>query len=116
MRGQGDRLSCPKGQLNLSPPVSRRLILASGLALAACGREPALGQPITEPPLKSLANFPMGTCVRAPELSDPAYADLAARHFSQLTAEWEMKMEYVVQPDGTLKLTYQDTGPDFLTD
>ncbi|KQV80022.1 hypothetical protein [Rhizobium sp. Root1220] len=24
--------------------------------------------------------------------------------------------KYVVQPDGTLKLTYQDTGPDFLTD
>ena len=24
--------------------------------------------------------------------------------------------KYVVQPDGTLKLTYQETGPDFLTD
>lgn len=105
---EGDRLSCPTGQLNLSPPVSRRLVLASGLALAACGREPALGQPIAEPPLKSLANFPIGTCVRAPELADPAYADLAARHFSQLTAEWEMKMEYVVQPDGSFRFDRAD--------
>lgn len=24
--------------------------------------------------------------------------------------------KYVVQPDGTLKLTYQQTAPDFLTD
>ncbi|MBI5940265.1 MAG: endo-1,4-beta-xylanase [Caulobacterales bacterium] len=88
--------------------LSRRLILASGLALAACGREPALGQPIAEPPLKSLAPFPIGTCVRAPELADPAYADLAARHFSQLTAEWEMKMEYVVQPDGSFRFDRAD--------
>ncbi len=82
--------------------------MASGLALAACGREPATAQPIPEPPLKSLAPFPIGTCVRAPELADPAYGDLAARHFSQLTAEWEMKMEYVVQPDGSFRFDRAD--------
>ncbi len=87
---------------------TRRLVLASGLALAACGREPATAQPIPEPPLKSLAPFPIGTCVRAPELADPAYGDLAARHFSQLTAEWEMKMEYVVQPDGSFRFDRAD--------
>src|SRR3990167_2853057 len=63
---------------------------------------------MAEPPLKSRAPFPIGTCVRAPELSDPAYADLAARHFSQLTAEWEMKMEYVVQPDGGFRFDRAD--------
>lgn len=84
------------------------MILASGLALAACGREPALSQPIPEPPLRSLAPFPIGTCVRAPDLEDPAYASLAARHFSQLTAEWEMKMEYVVQPDGSFRFDRAD--------
>ena len=88
--------------------LTRRLILASGLTLAACGREPATAQPIPEPPLKSLAPFPIGTCVRAPELSDPAYGDLAARHFSQLTAEWEMKMEYAVQPDGSFRFDRAD--------
>jgi endo-1,4-beta-xylanase len=46
--------------------------------------------------------------VRAPELSDPAYGDLASRHFSQLTAEWEMKMEYVVQPDGSFRFDPAD--------
>ena len=108
-RGNGDRSSCPEGQLDLSPaPLSRRLVLASGLALAACGREPAAAQPIPEPPLKSLAPFPIGTAVRAPELADPAYTDLAARHFSQLTAEWEMKMEYVVQPDGSFRFDRAD--------
>lgn len=108
---QGDRLSCPEGQLNLSPTPTRptrRLVLASGLALAACGRDPALGQPVPEPPLKSLAPFPVGTCVQAPKLDDPAYASLAARHFSQLTAEWEMKMEYVVQPDGSFRFDRAD--------
>ncbi|MDO9222279.1 MAG: endo-1,4-beta-xylanase [Caulobacter sp.] len=89
-------------------PLSRRLVLASGLALAACAREPAAAQPIQEPPLKSLAPFPIGTCVRAPDLADPAYGDLAARHFSQLTAEWEMKMEYVVQPDGSFRFDRAD--------
>lgn len=46
--------------------------------------------------------------MRAPELSDPAYGDLASRHFSQLTAEWEMKMEYVVQPDGSFRFDPAD--------
>ncbi len=92
---------------------SRRLILATGLALAACGREPAQGQPIPEPPLRSLAPFPIGTCVRAPDLEDPAYAGLAARHFSQLTAEWEMKMEYVVQPDGSFRFDRADAIAEF---
>jgi len=110
--GQGDRSSCPEGQLDLSPsspaPLSRRLILASGLALAACGREPASAQAVDAPPLKSLAPFRVGTAVRAAALDEPAFADLAARHFSQLTAEWEMKMEYVVQPDGTFRFDRAD--------
>ena len=46
--------------------------------------------------------------MRAPDLADPAYGDLAARHFSQLTAEWEMKMEYVVQPDGSFRFDRGD--------
>ena len=91
---------------------SRRLILASGLALAACGRD-ASSQPIADPPLKSLAPFPMGVAVQAGQLTDPASADLVARHFSQLTAEWEMKMEYVVQPDGAFRFDRADAIAGF---
>ncbi|HRD29911.1 MAG TPA: endo-1,4-beta-xylanase [Caulobacter sp.] len=91
----------------MSPP-SRRLVLASGLALAACGREPAAAQTVVDTPLKSLAPFPLGTAVRAASLEEPAYADLLARHFSRITAEWEMKMEYVVQPDGTFRFDRAD--------
>ncbi|MDP1632248.1 MAG: endo-1,4-beta-xylanase [Caulobacter sp.] len=67
-----------------------------------------MSQPIAEPPLKSLANFPIGVAVRAPQLAEPDAAALAARHFSQLTAEWEMKMEYVVQPDGSFRFDRAD--------
>ncbi len=93
--------------------LSRRLVLASGLALAACGREPAAAQAIPEPPLKSLAPFRIGAAVRAAELADPAYGDLVARHFSQITAEWEMKMEYVVQPDGAFRFDRADAIAGF---
>lgn len=112
----GDSLTCPKGQVKLSPtlaPLSRRLVLASGLALAACGREPASAQASPEPPLKSLAPFRIGTAVRVAELTEPAYGDLVARHFSQITAEWEMKMEYVVQPDGSFRFDRADAIAGF---
>jgi len=94
----------PRGE-HLGP--HRRLVLGGGLGLAACGRE-ASGQPVDAPPLKSLAPFPIGVAVRAPLLDEPDYAGLAARHFSQVTAEWEMKMEYVVQPDGGFRFDRPD--------
>ncbi|MFZ5669413.1 MAG: endo-1,4-beta-xylanase [Pseudomonadota bacterium] len=91
-----------------SGAASRRAVLASGLALAACGRDPAASQPVEAPPLRALAPFPVGVAVQAGPLDQPAYADLAAGAFSQLTAEWEMKMEYVVQPDGTFRFDRAD--------
>ena len=87
---------------------SRRLILASGLALAACGREPAQAQPISDMPLKSLAPFRVGCCVQASQTTDAAFTDLLTRHFSQITPEWEMKMEYIVQPDGSFRFDRPD--------
>lgn len=90
--------------------LSRRGVLAAGLALplVACGSEPATGQPIDAPPLKSLAPFPVGVAVQAAQVNDPAWATLAARHFSQLTAEWEMKMEYIVQDDAGFRFDRAD--------
>jgi len=94
--------------------VSRRAALASALALAACGPK-ANGQPANGPiaPLKSLAPFPIGTCVQVRLLEDPAYAALVGEHFSQLTAEWEMKMEYTVQGDGSFRFDRPDAIADF---
>jgi endo-1,4-beta-xylanase len=95
---------------------SRRAVLASGLALTACGREPAAAQPLVVPPLKSLAPFPLGVAVQAAQIGDPAWTSLAAANFSQLTAEWEMKMEYVVQDDGAFRFDRADAIAAFARD
>ena len=93
---------------------SRRALLGSGLALAACKAEsqPAMG-PVA--PLKSLAPFPIGTCVQASQFDDPVWANLTRTHFSQLTPEWEMKMEYIVREDGGLRFERPDTIVDVAT-
>ena len=87
---------------------SRRAVLGSALALAACGKQ-ANSQPAGPvPPLKSLTPFPIGTCVQAGQLTDPALAPLISEHFSQLTPEWEMKMEYTVLEDGSFRFDRPD--------
>jgi endo-1,4-beta-xylanase len=88
----------------------RRAVLASALALAACDR-PARSQPVVPrnvAPFKSVAGFPIGTCVQASQLNDPAWAALALAQCSQVTPEWEMKMEYIVQPDGSFRFDRPD--------
>jgi endo-1,4-beta-xylanase len=49
-------------------------------------------------------------------LSDPAWVRLVSEHFSQLTPEWEMKMEYILQPDGALRFDAPDRIADFARD
>ncbi|WP_374653582.1 endo-1,4-beta-xylanase [Phenylobacterium sp.] len=84
-------------------------MLASALALAACDRQGAAQAAAVDlPPLKSLAAFPVGTCVQAVQLDDPGFAALVAAQVSQLTAEWEMKMEYIVQDDGSFRFDAPD--------
>lgn len=91
----------------------RRNVLSSlaAVAVAACGRtshgedRPA---PVDPRPLKSLVPFPIGCAVTAEHLSDPDYAALLTRHVSQLTAEWEMKMEYILLDDGTFRFDRPD--------
>ena len=76
---------------------SRRLLLGLPLALAACERFAEAQTPARAVPgLKAIAPFPIGTCIKSNQIDDPAWVDLAARHVSQLTPEWEMKMEYVL--------------------
>ena len=99
--------ACPRP--SHPPRLDRRTVLASALALTACGPK-AQSQPVPAdlPPLKTLAPFRIGSCVQALHLDDPALAALLAREASQLTPEWEMKMEYIVQPDGSFRFDAPD--------
>lgn len=97
--------------------IDRRAFLASTLALAACDRDAsAQSAPRAVPPLKSLAPFPVGTCAMTGQFDDPQWVDLAATHFSQLTPEWEMKMEYILQDDGRRRWDAPDRIAAFARD
>ena len=95
------------------PPPSRRTILAAPLVLGALGAcdQVSVAQaspPPTLPPLKSLAPFPIGSAVMAGHFQDPSWLALARSHINQLTPEWEMKMEYILQSPG--RMTFE--APD----
>jgi endo-1,4-beta-xylanase len=89
--------------------LDRRALLGSALALAACDRKAdAQTAPVEVPPLRSIAPFPIGTCIRAEQLDDPAFVPLLAAQVSQLTPEWEMKMEYIARDDGSFRFDAPD--------
>ena len=90
--------------------LDRRTLIGAALALGAC-ESAAQGQPPVPTeigPLRAAAPFPLGVCAQVSHIADPEWARLAATHFSQLTPEWEMKMEYVVQPDGSFRFDRAD--------
>jgi endo-1,4-beta-xylanase len=89
--------------------LTRRALIGSTLALAACG-ERAQGQTAAYAPLPPLkaAPFPVGTCVQTGQLSDPAFTQLLTAQFGQVTPEWEMKMEAILKDDGTFDFTGAD--------
>nr|WP_194248090.1 endo-1,4-beta-xylanase [Caulobacter sp. RHG1] len=80
--------------------------------MSACGQraqsQPGPAPVIDDVPLKSIASTPVGACVQHAQLSDPAFTDLFLRHYSQLTPEWEMKMEYILQDDGGFRFDRPD--------
>jgi len=94
--------------------MHRRALLtgaaALGIAHAASTQAAAYGD---VPPLKSVSPYPLGVAVKAPQLDDPSWTKLAAIHFSRVTPEWEMKMEYVLQDDGTLRFDRADRIVNF---
>jgi endo-1,4-beta-xylanase len=65
------------------------------------------------PPLKSVAPFPVGVAVQAEQLTDPVLGGVVASQFSQLTPEWQMKMEYIVGDSGALRFTAPDAIAEF---
>jgi len=77
---------------------TRRLILGSGLALAACGRPAAQTATAPAPPLKDIVPAPFGATGMTGQLNDPAWVDAVLRHCSQITPEWEQKMERTLGP------------------
>ena len=92
----------------MSPALSRRSVVGAALALAAGERASAAPVALEYPPPLKSAPFPVGTCVQAFQLDDPALSSLIAAQVSQLTAEREMKMEYIVQEDGSLRFEAPD--------
>ena len=89
--------------------IPRRTLLSGAAAMAACrGRTGHAQSRGPAPPLKSLAPWPVGCTTMTGELAEPAYAQLLATHFSQLTPEWEMKMEYILQDDGSFRFDRPD--------
>ncbi len=92
---------------------SRRLILGSGLALAACKGAAEAPPSAALPSLLQVAPFPVGAAINTGALADPAYVQLLLREFDQVTADWEMKMEVILRDDGTLDFTKPDVIADF---
>jgi endo-1,4-beta-xylanase len=101
----------------IADPPSRRLVLGAALALSACG---ASGQtppsPVGVPPLKAAAPFPIGAAVSVGGLDDPAMRAALLANFTQITADWEMKMEVILQPDGTFDFSRPDAIAGFARD
>lgn len=119
--------------------MDRRTVLASLFALAACGRgaeaygpkdiEARLAAfdrqtaglpdvadlPRTDPAsgLRGLSGLPIGTCFLPDKVSDRTFVDLTARHFSQLTPEWNFQLPAVMDDDGRYDWTWPDRIADF---
>lgn len=90
--------------------LTRRNWLAASAALSALalvGGCEAEGLPALAP-LKSLAPYPLGVAATVSEINKPDWSHLAAAQYSRLTPEWEMKMEYVLLPDGSLRFDRAD--------
>jgi endo-1,4-beta-xylanase len=85
-------------------PPTRRDALLGALAFGGYGCSAAsLASVGPAAPLKAGVITPVGCSAMTAQFRDPTYGPLLARHFSQLTPEWELKMEYTVLDDGTFR-------------
>lgn len=75
------------------PGLSRRLVLGSAAALAACGSSDARTGFSEPQPLRTVVPAPFGATAMTWQLSQPDWVEAVLRHCSQLTPEWEQKME-----------------------
>ncbi len=110
----GPRLRGGERREGRASTFSRRSVLMSGLALAACqGPEAARADSGAAPSLKDAAPFPIGAAVPSAFLDDPTWVDLALRQLDQLTPEWELKPEYVLQDETGYRFEAPDRIADF---
>ncbi|MFN3229050.1 MAG: endo-1,4-beta-xylanase [Asticcacaulis sp.] len=77
------------------------LAALAGTGLSACSQ--AAEPHVAIDPLKDGLPFPLGVAAMSGQLSDPVWAAIVRTHFSQITPEWEQKMEYLLLPDGQLQ-------------
>ncbi len=82
------------------------------MALGGCGdaaksQDPPV-RPGPAPALRQIAPFPVGAAVSTLDIADPKRAALIARQFSQVTPNWQMKMEIVLRQDGGFDFTKAD--------
>lgn len=101
--------------------LSRRALLGAlpATALVACARRDDAANAAPAPParpLKDAAPFRIGTCLMTAELADPQFVGLVQRNFSQVTPEWEMKMERILAADGSLTFDAADQIAGFCRD
>ena len=98
--------------------LNRRVVLgglSAGAAALAISQIPSGAKAAygAIPPLKSAASYPLGVAASFTKVKDSAWMRLAETHFSRITAEWEMKMEYVLQADGSLRFDRGDAMAAF---
>ncbi|MFT4091157.1 MAG: endo-1,4-beta-xylanase [Asticcacaulis sp.] len=95
--------------------ITRRqaLVTSLGAALLAACDGPAHSDTGITQPLRDILPFPLGVCAMTAQLNDPEWKSLVGTQFDRLTPEWEMKMEYILQDDGSLKFDAPDRLMDF---
>jgi len=98
--------------------LSRRTLLGSTLAVAACDRF-AVAQPTQGPlatPLKDIVPAPFGATGMTWQLDQADWITEIRRHCSQLTPEWEQKMERTLGPGFTYDFEPSDRVVAFARD
>lgn len=96
------------------------MISFTAVANISCGDKEPLTPPTEEPEptdpgaqvLKEKASFGIGTAIKTSLMSENMYNHTVKEHFSQVTAEWEMKMEAI----WSSSTGYQWTGADRIVD
>jgi endo-1,4-beta-xylanase len=90
-------------------PMNRRGVLSTGAALMMSGGAGLAAQNGQAPggkdySLKTAAPFRVGTCFSSPQFGQPDLVRLLTRNFSQVTPEWQMKMDALQKADGSIDL------------
>jgi endo-1,4-beta-xylanase len=100
------------------PRLNRRAFLAAPVALAACDRFATAesATPQFAAPLKDIVPAPFGATGMTWQLDQADWVEQILRHCSQLTPEWEQKMERTLGPGFTYDFQPSDRVVAFARD